>query len=225
MTESLDETKAGSVDREAADRVLELSAERNVIAIGPGLGSTDKSTRAFVRAVAMKRKRPMVIDADGLNCLAPWAGNLGGSAELPLILTPHPGEMSRLISKSIGVVLKNPVDVAASFAKDRRVILVLKGSPTVVASPDGEVYINSTGNAGMASGGTGDVLTGIIASFIAQKIDDPLAATIAAVYLHGLAGDLSASKLGTRAMIASDITTHLGEAIMEVGGERERPIR
>ncbi|HKA23085.1 MAG TPA: NAD(P)H-hydrate dehydratase [Blastocatellia bacterium] len=225
MTEALDETKAGSVDREAADRVLELAAERDLIAIGPGLGSTDKSTRAFVRAVAMKRKRPMVIDADGLNCLAPWAGNLGGSAELPMILTPHPGEMSRLISKSIGVVLKNPVDVAASFAKDRRVILVLKGSPTVIASADGEVFINPTGNAGMATGGTGDVLTGIIASFVAQKLDDPLNATIAAVFLHGLAGDVAASKAGTRAMIASDITVHLGEAIIAVGGEGERSIR
>jgi len=225
MTEALDETKAGSVDREATDRVLELAAERDVIAIGPGLGSTDKSTRAFMRAVAMKRRRPMVIDADGLNCLAPWAGNLVGSAESPMILTPHPGEMSRLISKSIGVVLKSPVDVAASFAKDRRVILVLKGSPTVIASPEGEVYINSTGNAGMATGGTGDVLTGIIASFVAQKIDDPLTATIAAVYLHGLAGDLSASKIGTRAMIASDITAHLGAAIIAVGGEGERSIR
>jgi ADP-dependent NAD(P)H-hydrate dehydratase / NAD(P)H-hydrate epimerase len=225
MTEALDETKAGSVDREASDRVLELAAERDVIAIGPGLGSTDKSTRAFMRAVAMKRKRPMVIDADGLNCLAPWAGNLLGSAEFPLILTPHPGEMSRLISRSIGKVLKSPIDVAASFAKDRRVILVLKGSPTVIASPDGEVYVNSTGNAGMATGGTGDVLTGIIASFVAQKIEDPLTATIAAVYLHGMAGDLSASKLGTRAMIASDITAHLGQAFIAVGGDGERPIR
>jgi len=225
MTESLDETKTATVAREAADRVLELAAERDVAAIGPGLGSTDKSTRAFMRVVAMKRQRPMVIDADGLNCLAPWAGNLLGSAELPMILTPHPGEMSRLISKPIGVVLKNPVDVAASFARDRRVVLVLKGSPTLIASPDGEVYINSTGNAGMATGGTGDVLTGIIASFVAQKIDDPLNATVAAVYLHGLAGDLATSKLGTRSMIASDITTHLGEAIIAVGGERERSVR
>jgi NAD(P)H-hydrate epimerase len=225
MTEALDETKTGSVDREAADRVLELAADRDIVAIGPGLGSTDKSTRAFMRAVAMKRQRPMVIDADGLNCLAPWAGNLLGSTELPMILTPHPGEMSRLISKSISVVLKSPVDVASSFTRDRRVILVLKGSPTVVGSPDGEVYVNPTGNAGMATGGTGDVLTGVIASFVAQKIDDPLTATIAAVYLHGLAGDLAASKLGTRPMVASDITAHLGEAFISVGGERERFVR
>jgi NAD(P)H-hydrate epimerase len=163
----------------------------------------------------------MVIDADGLNCLAPWADNLLGSAELPLILTPHPGEMSRLISKPTAEIVKNPVDAARSFAVARSVIVVLKGSPTVIGATDGQVYVNPTGNAGMATGGTGDVLTGMIASFIAQKSDDPLRATIAAVYLHGLAGDLAAAKLGTRAMIASDITAHLGEAFIEVGGEEE----
>ena len=167
----------------------------------------------------------MVIDADALNSLAPWAENLRGSAELPMILTPHPGEMARLVSKSIADITRNPIDTARSFAVARGVILVLKGSPTVVAAPDGQVYVNSTGNAGMATGGTGDVLTGMIASFVAQKPDDPLNATIAAVYLHGLAGDIAASRLGTRAMIASDITSHLGEAFISVGGDAERLVR
>jgi NAD(P)H-hydrate epimerase len=205
--------------------VLELAAERDVLAIGPGLGSSDKSTRAMMRVVTVKRQRPMVIDADGLNALAPWAENLKGSAELPLILTPHPGEMARLLSKSIAQVLQNPVDVARSFAIDRSVVVVLKGSPSVIAAPDGQVYINTTGNAGMATGGTGDVLTGMIASFVAQKLDDPLNATIAAVYLHGLAGDIAASRLGSRAMIASDITAHLGEAFISTGGDAERFVR
>jgi len=225
MTELLAETGAGSVAHEAADRVLELAAERDVLAIGPGLGSTDKSTRAFMRVVTVKRQRPMVIDADGLNSLAPWARNVRGSAELPMILTPHPGEMARLVSKPIAEILKNPIDIARSFAVDRSVILVLKGGPSVIAAPDGQVYVNSTGNAGMATGGTGDVLTGIIASFVAQKLDDPLSATIAAVYLHGLAGDIAASRVGTRAMIASDITAHLGEAIIAVAGDAERFVR
>jgi NAD(P)H-hydrate repair Nnr-like enzyme with NAD(P)H-hydrate dehydratase domain len=101
-------------------------------------------------------------------------------------------------------------------------ILVLKGSPSVIAAPDGQVFVNTTGNSGMATGGTGDVLTGMIASFVAQKADDPLSATIAAVYLHGLAGDIAASRLGSRAMIASDITANLGEAIISVGGDAER---
>jgi NAD(P)H-hydrate epimerase len=225
MTEPLPETRSGSVTREAAERALELAAERDVVAVGPGLGSADKSTRAFVRAVTMKRQRPMVIDADGLNSLSPWATNLIGTDELPLVLTPHPGEMARLISKPIAEIIKNRIDAARTFAEDRNVILVLKGSPTITAAPDGQVYVNSTGNAGMATGGTGDVLTGMIASFIAQKQDDPLAATIAAVYIHGFAGDIAASKVGTRAMIASDITAHLGEAFVAVGGDGERLIR
>ena len=225
MTEPLAETSAGSVAHEAADRVLELAAERDVLAIGPGLGSTDKSTRAFMRVVTLKRQRPIVIDADGLNSLAPWVRNLRGSGELPMILTPHPGEMARLVSKPIAEILKNPIDAARSFAVERGVILVLKGSPSVIAAPDGQVYVNSTGNAGMATGGTGDVLTGMIASFVAQKLDDPLSATIAAVYLHGLAGDIAVSRMGTRAMIASDITAHLGEAFISVGGDAERFVR
>jgi len=225
MTEALAETPGGTVSREAADRALELASERDVVAIGPGLGSSEQSTRTFVRAVTMKRQRPMVIDADALNSLAPWAENLRGSVELPMILTPHPGEMARLISKPVAEVVKNPVDVARSFAVDRNVMLVLKGSPTITAAPDGQAYVNPTGNAGMATGGTGDVLTGMIASFIAQKPDDPLSAAIAAVYLHGMAGDIAASRLGTRAMIASDITTHLGEAFITVGGDAERLVR
>ncbi len=225
MTEPLMETQSGSVAREAAGRALELAGERDVVAIGPGLGSSDKSSRAFVRAVAMKRKRPMIIDADGLNSLTPWAENLRGSAELPLILTPHPGEMARLIAKPVVEIITDVVGVARSFATARSVILVLKGSPTVIAAPDGQVYVNPTGNAGMATGGTGDVLTGIIASFVAQKLDDPLNATIAAVYLHGLSGDIAASRVGTRAMIASDVTAHLGEAIISIGREAERFVR
>lgn len=225
MTEALAETSTGAVSREAADRVLELAAERDVVAIGPGLGSAHESTRTLVRAVTMKRGRPMVIDADALNSLAPWAENLKGSAELPMILTPHPGEMARLVSKSIADVTRNPIDTARDFAIARGVILVLKGSPSVVAAPDGQVYVNSTGNAGMATGGTGDVLTGMIASFVAQTPNDPPGATIAAVYLHGLAGDIAASKLGVRPMIASDITSHLGEAFISAGGDAERLVR
>jgi NAD(P)H-hydrate epimerase len=222
MTEPLSETVGGSIAHEAVERALELAAERDVVAIGPGLGSSDNSTRDFIRAITMKRPRPMVIDADGLNSLAPWAEDLRGTSELPMILTPHPGEMGRLVSKPTAEIIKNPIDVARSFATSRNVLLVLKGSPTVIAAPDGQVYVNPTGNAGMATGGAGDVLTGVIASFLAQKIDDPLAATIAAVYLHGLAGDIAASQTGTRAMIASDISAHLGEAIVAAGGDSER---
>lgn len=225
MTEALAETPAGAVAHEAVHHALELAATRDVVAIGPGLGSAEESTRAFVRAIAMQRERPMVLDADALNSLVPWAENLRGSPEQPLMLTPHPGEMARLTGKSIADVVSHRVETAREFAVAHHVIVVLKGSRSLIAAPDGEVYVNPTGNAGMATGGTGDVLTGIIAGLLAQRLDDPLAATIAAVYLHGLAGDIAASRLGTRAMIASDITAHLGEAIIEVGGDDERFIR
>lgn len=225
MTETLAETASGAVAREALERALELAAERDVLAIGPGLGSAEESTRAFVRGLAMQRQQPMVIDADGLNALAPWAENLRGTPQLPLILTPHPGEMARLTGKTIADVIENRVEIARAFAVDHSVILILKGSRTLIAAPDGEVYVNPTGNAGMATGGTGDVLTGIIAGLLAQKTDDALAATISAVYLHGLAGDIAASQIGTRAMIASDIATKLGDAFIKTGGDAEAFIR
>ncbi len=222
MTEPLAETDSGTVSREAIDRALELASTRDVLALGPGLGSSEESTRTFVHALVMRRTCPAVIDADGLNSLVPWAENLRGSRELPLILTPHPGEMARLTGKEISEVIKDRVEIARDFATAHSVIVVLKGSRTLIASPDGEVFVNPTGNSGMATGGTGDVLTGIIASLVAQRKDDPLAATIAAVYLHGLAGDLAASRAGIRAMIASDISAHIGDAFMETGGDQER---
>jgi len=133
--------------------------------------------------------------------------------------------MARLAGISIAEVLRDRIRVASDFAASHGLILVLKGSRTLIAAPDGEVYINPTGNSGMASGGTGDILTGLIAGLLAQKRDDPLAAAIAAVYLHGLAGDMAAARIGTRAMIASDMIAHLGDAFVEVGGAAERLAR
>jgi NAD(P)H-hydrate epimerase len=225
MSESLAETPAGSISREAAETALEMAEQRDVLAMGPGLGSTEESTRAFIRSVVMKRARPTVLDADALNSLVPWAENLRGSEELPLILTPHPGEMARLVGKPISEVVRSREEMAREFAIAHGVIVVLKGSRTCIAAPGGDVYVNPTGNAGMATGGTGDLLTGILAGLLAQKPDDPLAATIAAVYLHGLAGDIAASRLGARAMLASDIAAHLGDAFIEAGGDRERLVR
>lgn len=222
MTEALQETAFGCVSNDASERAFELSFERDVVAIGPGLGSTEEATRAFVREATSKRVRPMIIDADGLNSLAPWGPDLRGSPELPLILTPHPGEMARLVGRPIAAVLRNRVELAREFATQHSLIVVLKGSRTLIAAPDGEVYVNPTGNSGMATGGTGDVLTGLIAGLLAQKKDDPLGAAIAAVYLHGLAGDIALSSKGTRAMIASDITANFGEAFIRAGGDAER---
>jgi len=221
MTEPLRETSSGSVSSEALERAVELAGGRDVVAMGPGLGSSDESTRAFVRSFVGGRQRPLVLDADALNALAPWPGELGGSPGLPLVITPHPGEMARLADLPLAEVIKDRVETARNFAVAHAMIVVLKGSRTVIAASNGEIYINPTGNPGMASGGTGDTLTGIIGGLLAQKRDDPLMAAIAGVYLHGLAGDIAAARLGTRAMMASDISSHLGAAFLEAGGPAE----
>ncbi len=225
MTESLDETESGAISHSALDRALRLAEKRTVVALGPGLSSSDESTRRFVREFVERRssafRGPMVIDADGLNALAPWPEGLQGSDDMPIIITPHPGEMARLTGKTNAEVVAGRLDIAREFAAKHHVITMLKGSRSIIATPDGEVYVNPTGNAGMATAGSGDVLTGLIAGLLAQSPEDPLDATITGVYLHGLAGDLAAGKLGMRSMIASDIIAHLSEAILRVGGEAE----
>ena len=228
MTEALAETFDGAIAQEAVEQALRLAEKKTVIAIGPGLSSAEESARAFVRELVERRTAPMVIDADGLNALAPWPSELKGSDELPIIITPHPGEMARLIGKANADVQADRIGVAREFATRHHVITVLKGSRSLIAAPDGNVYVNPTGNAGMATAGSGDVLTGLIAGLLAQSPPDwlgrkdALGATIAGVYLHGLAGDIAASKLGMRSMIASDIITNLSEAILQVGGEAEK---
>ncbi|MFN8002871.1 MAG: NAD(P)H-hydrate dehydratase [Acidobacteriota bacterium] len=228
MTEALAETFDGAIAQEAVEHVLRLAEKRSVIAVGPGLSSAEESARAFVRELVERRTAPMVIDADGLNALAPWPEGLKGSDELPIIITPHPGEMARLIGKTNADVQADRIGVAREFATRHHVITVLKGSRSLVAAPDGNVYVNPTGNAGMATAGSGDVLTGLVSGLLAQAPPDwcgrkdALGAAIAGVYLHGLAGDFAARKLGMRSLIASDIIAQLSEAILHVGGEAEK---
>ena len=229
MTTALAETDRGSVSDEAVDHVARLALKTTVIALGPGLSSEDERTRRFVRWVVERRTTPVVIDADGLNCLAPWPESLRGSKQLPLILTPHAGEMLRLMGATDRSQLCDRVSAASEFAMRHDLILVLKGSRSLVGSPDGRVFVNPTGNAGLGTAGAGDTLTGIIASFNAQafatlrEAADPLSATIAAVYLGGLAGDLAAREKGMRAMIASDIQEHVGAAVRLLDPEGEEP--
>ncbi|RMG54219.1 MAG: NAD(P)H-hydrate dehydratase [Acidobacteria bacterium] len=217
MTERLEATAEGTISESASARALDLAAERTVVAIGPGL-TTNQSTRRFVQTVVRQRTRPTIIDADGLNCLAPWPDDLTGG-DIPLILTPHPGEMARLTGLSTREILEDRVTVARQFATSHDLILVLKGNRSLIAAPDGQVYINPTGNAGLATAGSGDVLTGIMVGFLAQRPDDPLASAIAAVYLHGLAGELAAANIGMRSMVATDVTRYLGEALDILQGE------
>ena len=234
MTTALAETDRGAVSDEAIEHVLQLAAKASVVAIGPGLTAEDERTRRFVGAFVARRTTPVVIDADGLNCLAPWSETLHGSANAPLILTPHAGEMLRLlgpINTGSGdkAALADRVSTAREFATRHEVICLLKGSRSLIAAPDGRVFINPTGNAGLGTAGAGDTLTGLIAGFIAQAFAtlndqaDALSATIAALYVGGLAGDLAAQELGMRTMVASDIREHFSAAIRSLDNQGEKP--
>ena len=231
MTEVLPETVDGTISDSAVELALKLASKKTVVAIGPGLSSTDESTRKFVYEFVKCRTCPIVIDADGLNALAPWPEDLKGSEELPIIITPHPGEMARLTGKSNAEIVADPVNIAHNFAQKHSVITIIKGSRTVIAAPYWseneqfvDVFINPTGNAGMATAGSGDVLTGIISGLLSQQPHDnpdeiligraARDAALAGVYLHGLAGDLAAEKLGQRSLIASDIINHISQAIL-----------
>ena len=229
ITTALAETDRGAVSDEAVDHFLKLAEKTTVVALGPGLTSDDERTRRFVRAVVERRTRPCVIDADGLNSLAPWPSELKGSDASPLVLTPHPGEMLRLMGAKDKSELDDRVAAARDFATAHHVILVLKGSRPLVATPDGRVFINPTGNAGLGTAGAGDTLTGLISGFLAQAYGtlesaaDPIATTIAALYVGGLAGDFAARKLGMRTMLASDIREHFTSAILSLDPSGEQP--
>lgn len=227
MTMALAETDRGAVSDDAVDHFLKLAAKKStVVAVGPGLTSDDERTRRFVRQIVERRSTPCVIDADGLNCVAPWPTSLKGSAEHPLVLTPHPGELARLLGRD---EIGDRVKAARQFAMDHQVILVSKGSRSLIAAPDGRVIINPTGNPGLGRAGSGDTLTGLISGFLTQAFatlkekTDPLAAVISALYVGGLAGDLAARKIGMRTMVASDIRDHFSEAIRLLDASGERP--
>jgi NAD(P)H-hydrate epimerase len=227
ITTALAETDRGAVSDEAAAHFLTLAEKATVVAVGPGLTSDDERTRRFVRTIVERRTTPCVIDADGLNSLAPWPATLKGSDEHPLILTPHPGEMLRLMGAADKSALDDRVAAARDFATAHHVILVLKGSRPLVAAPDGRVFINPTGNAGLGTAGAGDTLTGLISGFLAQAYGtlkdraDAISSTVAALYTGGLAGDFAAKKLGMRTMLASDIREHFTDAIRSLDPEGE----
>lgn len=229
MTTALAETDRGAVSDEAVEHFLKLSERATVVAVGPGLTFDDERTRRFVRRILERRTKPCVVDADGLNSLAPWPDDLLGSTDHPLVLTPHPGEMLRLIGADNRAALSGRVAAARDFATAHKLILVLKGSRSIVATPDGRVFVNSTGNPGLGTAGAGDTLTGLISSFLAQAYAtlkteaDPVAATVAALYAGGLAGDFAAKKLGMRTMVASDIREHFSEAIRFLDPLGEQP--
>lgn len=229
MTTALAETDRGAVSDDAIEHAMQLTSKATVLAIGPGLSSSDERTRRFVYSVVKQRTAPVVIDADGLNCLAPWPAELNGSEQTPLVLTPHPGEMLRLLGSGDKSLLEDRVNVSREFAVRHKLILVLKGSRSLIAAPDGRVFINPTGNPGLGTAGAGDTLTGLIASFLAQSAArffdeaDALFGVIAAVYVGGLAGDLAAREVGMRTMVASDIRERFSAAIRLLDPKGETP--
>jgi NAD(P)H-hydrate epimerase len=205
MTEPLAETEAGSISLAATEygRLDAIVHGKTVIALGPGI-SRQPDTVQFIRAIVDKYPVPLVVDADGLNAFEGCAEKLNGSRR-PLVLTPHPGEMARLAGLTTKQVQADRIGVARAFAREHQCILVLKGHRTLVAEPDGHVWVNMTGNPGMATGGTGDILTGLTAGMIAQFPHDLVRAVCAAVWLHGYAGDVAASVFAEQWMTATDL--------------------
>jgi len=189
--------------------VAELTRKKDVIAVGPGLGDQPELV-SLARSLVESSELPVVIDADGLNALSRSAWS---SAARLRVLTPHPGEMARLTGRSVQEIEADRVGAARSLATEKRVCVVLKGERTLIAFPDGRVSINPTGTPAMATGGTGDILTGLIAGFLGQFPGQPEHAIIAAVYLHGLAGELGAAAKGEKSLIATDLLDFLPAAI------------
>jgi hydroxyethylthiazole kinase-like uncharacterized protein yjeF len=203
MTLPLPETKEGSLSLEAKDEILEFIDKKvDTVAIGPGI-SLNEETGKLIRNILAKAKKPLVLDADGITHLSKTI-NVLKQRKAPTVITPHPGEMARLVRLSSREINKKRVEVARKFSLEHKVFTVLKGASTVVCSPEGEIFISSTGNPAMSSGGMGDVLTGLIAGYVAQKFL-PLQASILSVYIHGLAGDYLKGEMGERGMLAGDL--------------------
>ena len=213
MTEPLGETTSGGIANVSIGTLLE---GKTVVAIGPGLG-THSETQAFAQRAVQEAKIPIVLDADGLNAFAGRVELLQGNVERPLVITPHPGEMARIIGKDPEFVNCNRVSVARGFAVKNSVYVVLKGFRTVIALPDGQVFINPSGNPGMATAGMGDILTGMISGILAQphlgSFDERL---LFAVHLHGLAADLAADEIGEEPLVATDLLYYVGDAWKQV---------
>jgi NAD(P)H-hydrate epimerase len=216
MTEPLAETETGSIAARAYPSLEALTARKTIVAVGPGMG-THPDTITFCQTLFERLTLPLVVDADAINSLIGPYVRAGG----PRILTPHPGEMARLISGSIEQVQSDRIGIARAVALDRDVTIVLKGNRTVIAFPDGRVWINPTGTPAMATGGTGDILTGLISGLMAQFQAEADFAIGAAVWLHGRAGELGAAALGEKCLLATDLLRYLPEAMRELADFRD----
>lgn len=210
MCAPLPDDHNGVVDTDAVEALLALTEKIKVLAIGPGISTTGNSSYV-VRRIVEETSMPIVIDADGLNAFAGHADLLNGKTR-PMVLTPHPGEMARLLGTTIPAVEADRVHIARRFATEHQVTLVLKGWRTLVAHPDGSIAVNTSGNPALAKGGSGDILTGIVAAMMAQHPDRIADAVNAAVYVHGLAADLAVQRLDEHSVLASDVIACLSHA-------------
>ncbi len=219
MTEPLPVSPSGDLTSEALERALALAATRDAAVIGPGLGQ-GPGTGTFVREFVLRCPVPLLVDADGLNALAPSDREAGALEALrrgvATVLTPHPGEMARLAGLRAADVQRARLEIAGRLAQDTGALVVLKGQRTLVCRPDGRAAVNPTGNPGMATGGTGDVLAGILGALLARH--DAWTAATAGVYLHGLAGDRAAERLGQESLLAGDVAAAVPDAIRAIGG-------
>lgn len=209
----LEETSNGVISSKSTVFLLEMCEKSSAVVIGCGLSVCD-DTKNLVQSVITNCEKPLVIDADALNCICNKPEILK-NLKAPAIITPHPGEMARLLHSTPKTVNLNRENTAINFAKKFGVVTVLKGAGTIIASPDGEVYINHTGNSGMATGGSGDVLSGIIGSLLAQGAS-PINAAAAGVFLHGTIGDLAAEKLGKISMLPTDMIDMIPTAYLKL---------
>lgn len=221
MVRGVAETENGSFSESAFDELHDLIEKADSIAIGSGI-SKDESTKKFVQKVIESRRQPMVVDADALNLLSPFAGfAANGESRHPLILTPHEGEFMRLLGTTDKDALKDRVAAVRAFAVTHNVILVLKGERVLIGEPGGNVVVNPTGNSGLGKAGNGDTLTGILAGFVAQAVQfniDIFETVVAAVYVAGMAGDVAEKKYGKRVMTASDVRECLADVFRELIG-------
>ena len=213
MTAALPETSLGTLARSARTPLRRLLDRKAVVAIGPGAG-LDRDTQALLRDLVKICTVPVVLDADGINAFAGQSGLLSGATR-PLVLTPHPGEMARLLGTSVSAVQADRIGTAQALATAQHCHVVLKGHRTLIAAPDGRVFVNSTGNPGLATAGSGDVLTGLLAGLVAGglRVGEAL---VLGVYVHGRAGDLAAQAAGQTALGSDLLLQHLPAALQEL---------
>jgi NAD(P)H-hydrate epimerase len=219
MTSPLPETRSRTLSVKAMDGIHRLLRWADVLAIGPGL-STHQETVQLVRKLLPQLSCPTVVDADGLNAIAQDVRVLA-DLKAPVVLTPHAGELAKLSGIEIPRKAEERISAVTELARRCAVVCVLKGSPTLVADPQGKLFINTTGNPGMATAGAGDVLTGVIAGLMAQGLS-PLDAARLGVYLHGLAGDVAREKRGEWGLVAGDLVEDIGEAIVRTCGQKAK---